>query len=343
MQVGLLLGKTGLQSSRGLFQYDVLFPGNSYFLNLLARIGFIFYIFLVGVKMDPGMIWNTGRKGISIGLAVSILPQIVWRILSDNLSTYIPGYRVPAISAITRIQCMTPFPVIASVLIDLKIMNTELGQLALASTLVSDMTSTATTVIINAYNIQLATAGQASGVQSLVLSIFMVLFVVFSTRPLFFKIIRRTQEGKSVKGIYIAFICWGVLLSAIMGDLSGLPYFYLPFVIGLAVPNGPPLGSTLVHKLETLSSGLLAPLMVTLSTLRASVQDFTDFSFLTTVCYVIIGSSVVKFVSVVGPALINHVPLRDSVTLAIIMCAQGVVQAAYYDTIWKNDVRTYSF
>lgn len=62
-----------------------------------------------------------------------------------------------------------------------------------------------------------------------------------------------------MKGIYVSFICWLVLVAATAGDnIVELPYYFAPFVIGLAVPNGPPLGSTLVKKLDKFSSVLLA-------------------------------------------------------------------------------------
>lgn len=60
------------------------------------------------------------------------------------------------------------------------------------------------------------------------------------------------------------------------------------------------------------------------------------------VCVVIIGDAVVKFVIVLGVVVLNRVPIRDAITLSIIMGAQGLVQVAYYENFWKIQVHAHS-
>ncbi|KAK4433385.1 Cation/H(+) antiporter 4 [Sesamum alatum] len=105
---------------------------------------------------------------------------------------------------------------------------------------------------------------------------------------------------------------------------------YGPFLFGLLVPDGPPLGSTLVDRLETLVSGLLAPLLVTYCGMNVNLVELYDLRFIGTVWMVIGMCLLVKLVAIFVPAIICRVPLKDAAALAFTMSAQGVVQMSFY-------------
>ncbi|KAL7125846.1 hypothetical protein ABFS83_14G143500 [Erythranthe nasuta] len=326
---GIILGPTILGQLPNI--QSALFPleGDVY-LDLLSKIGYIFFIFLSGVKMDPRTVLRTGIEAWTIGVLAVTIPVSGGLVLTIVNQNRIHRYRWPAYKNIIGIQNLFPFPVIASMLVDLKIMNSELGRLALAAALISDLTSNLTATIIS-YG-RLGQMGYASAimVHSSVLTLGLILFILFVGRPLCLWIIQKTPEGKPVCRFHIILTSLLVLVVVLLTDNAGLNYMYGPFLLGLAVPDGPPLGATLVDRLETLISGLLAPLLVTYCGMKVNLVELYDLKFIGTVWLVLGICLLTKLAAIFIPALICRVPVKDAAALAFVMSGQGVVQMSFY-------------
>ncbi|KAK3015190.1 hypothetical protein RJ639_005399 [Escallonia herrerae] len=335
VMAGVILGKTFLGAIPHFS--DTLFPEEAeIFIDLLSKIGFMFFMFLAGVKMDPSMVTKTGAKAWTLGISAMLVPVSVGLMVSNMTEDMLPLYRRPAISSAISTLYLIPFPVIATLLLDLKIMNTELGRLALAATLVGDLLSTAASFLVG--NVRLKFLGWQSSMvaQIFVLSLALIAIIIFCTRVASLWIIKRTPEGKSVKGIYIALIACAVLASAILSDNVGLQYQFGPFLLGLSVPDGPPLGSTLVERLDTFISGIFAPLLMAYCGLELNLFEVFDVGYLRTLWSVISIEILTKFAAVFVPAVLCRMPIRDAVALSFIMMAQGIVEIALYHNNFKN-------
>ncbi|KAI3458479.1 hypothetical protein Pfo_015142 [Paulownia fortunei] len=326
---GIVLGPTILGQLPKV-QATLFPPGGDVYLDLLSKIGYIFFIFLSGVKMDPRTVLRTGIKAWTIGVLAVTLPLCGGLILSLVNQKSIHRYRWPAYKTIVGIQNLFPFPVIASMLVDLKIMNSELGRLALASALISDLVSNLTSTIIAYGRIGLMGFANVIMIHSTFLTVCLVLFILFVGRPLCLWIIQKTPEGKPVSKFHIILMSLLVLVVVLLTDNVGLNYQYGPFLLGLVVPDGPPLGATLEDRLETLISGLLAPLLVTYCGMNVNLVELYDLKFIGTVWLTIILCLTMKLVAIFIPAFICKVPIKDAAALAFTMSAQGVVQMSFY-------------
>lgn len=320
-----------------------LFPREGeVYLDLLSKFGYIFFIYLSGVKMDPKTVLRTGGKAWTIGLLASSVPVITGLIVSYLYPAIVHKYRWPAYQTIITIQDLFPFPVVASMLVDLKIMNTELGRLTLATALICDLMSNLISTIISYIRIsQMGLAG-ALLIHSSVLTILLILFIVFVARPVCLWIVRRTPEGRSVRKFHVILMALLVLVVVLISDNVGLNYQYGPFLLGLlAVPDGPPLGSTLVDKLETFVSGLLTPLLITYCGMKANLYEIFDLQWVAVVWLITLICFTLKWVSIFVPAVVCRVPGKDAAALAFTLCAQGVVQMSFYYYNVVNQVGTY--
>lgn len=333
LQAGIILGPTMLGKIPNFTEN--LFPqSGEIFIDLMSKIGYIFFIFLSGVKMDPKVVLRSGSRAWTVGLLAVILPvasfaSFYFGFFSDDANLH--RYRQPAAQNIFLIQSLIAFPVVASLLVDLKIMNSELGRLALASSLISDLFSNLGLTIFSTLRIGLlAEITTVISVQSFVLLLGIILLIVFTVRPISLWIIKRTPEGRPVNSIYITWASVCVLLAVILVDNAGLNYQYGPFILGLVIPDGPPLGSTLVDKLETLVSGLLAPLLVTYCGMKVNLVDLYDLVFLNWVWVMVFFCLTVKYASVFLSSLACKVPPKDAAALAFIMTSQGVIQMSFY-------------
>ncbi|CAA0836637.1 Cation/H(+) antiporter 4 [Striga hermonthica] len=326
---GIILGPTILGQMPDI-QSALFSQEGDVYLDLLSKIGYIFFIFLSGVKMDPRIVLRTGIKAWTIGVLSVTVPVSGGLILSILNQTNIHRYRWPAYKTIVTIQNLFPFPVIASMLVDLKIMNTELGRLALASALISDLVSNLTSTIISYGRIGLMGYAGVLITHSSFLTFCLVVFILFVARPICLWIIQKTPEGKPVSRFHIMLMALLVLIVVLLTDNVGLNYQYGPFLLGLAVPDGPPLGATLEDRLETLISGLLAPLLVTYCGMNVNLVELYDLKFIAVVWLVLIICFVMKLAAIFVTAYVCKVPVKDAIALSFCMSAQGVVQMSFY-------------
>lgn len=122
----------------------LLFPfGGPDILNTISSFGYAFFLFLNSVQMDFTLIKKTGRKAWVIAL-LSLFTPIIFGFLFIFFTRPVwlgllgpeEAYGLPVV-VISHSGCS--FAVIASLLSDVEILNSELGRLALSSAFVSDI------------------------------------------------------------------------------------------------------------------------------------------------------------------------------------------------------------
>lgn len=134
----LLLGPSFLGQNDSFGR--LIFPLSSVLiLETMANIGLIYLLFLVGLEMDISAIKRTGKKAIFIAMVGMVLPFIVgasFSFFSNHTAATSHGANIlflgVALSA-------TAFPVLACILADFKLLNTDLGRLALSTALINDV------------------------------------------------------------------------------------------------------------------------------------------------------------------------------------------------------------
>ncbi|XP_050204923.1 cation/H(+) antiporter 15 [Mercurialis annua] len=320
---GLILGPSVMGRSK-VFA-STIFPLRSVMvLETMANVGLLYFLFLVGVEMDISVIKRTGKKALAIAIAGMILPFITgvafsFYIHKDshslNKGTFILFLGV-ALS-------VTAFPVLARVLAELKLINTELGRIAMSAALINDICAW----ILLCFAIALAENDNASLASLWVIlsSVAFVVFCVFVVRPAISWIIRRTPEGETFSEFYICLILTGVMISGFITDAIGTHSVFGAFVFGLVIPNGP-LGVTLIEKLEDFVSGLLLPLFFAMSGLKTNVQAIKQASTWGFLVLVIILGSAGKIVGTLVVTFIYQMPMREGLTLGLLMNTKGLIE-----------------
>lgn len=109
------------------------------------------FFFTIGVKMDPSTMLQPERRAICIGLSVFIFTLALPSLLSLLVVKYLPleATMADSLPVIAASQSLGGFPVIACLLSELKILNNEIGLLALSFAMFCDalgITYTATTM-----------------------------------------------------------------------------------------------------------------------------------------------------------------------------------------------------
>jgi len=249
-------------------------------------------------------------------------------------------YTIPFLTATHYI---TSFSILACLLEDLNILNSELGRLALSAALVSNILSIMINIGVDSIIIS-RSQGSMLATISLGSVIIFCLILAFAIRPAMFWVIRQTPEGRPVKDTYIHTIMLMVLGSGYLSHLFGQTLVVGPFILGLAIPDGPPLGSAIVSKFNCFIWDVLLPIYVTTCGMRTdlSLIKFDD-SFTTINGILIVLTFVSKMVASLVPPLYSKMPLNDALTLALLLSSKGVVQLTFYTLFKDNEVTIFLF
>ncbi|CAK9160612.1 unnamed protein product [Ilex paraguariensis] len=275
-------------------------------LETTASFGLMFFLFTVGVKMDPAMMVRPGRTAILLGVSAMFITMALTVPLSFVFKNYVPmdASLVKSFPLIAASQCLTPFPDIAYLLTELKIVNTDLGRLALSSAMFCDM-----------LGISLTAVG-------------------FAALPVILQILKRKLEGEPVGESLISTIFVIVLITGFLSETIGQHYVLGSLVLGLVVPEGSPLGAELVSKLDYPISKVLYPTFLTVSGLKTNIFKI-DLQSLWIVAFFALFSSLVKIGAMILPARYNNIPVRDAVVLGLMMNARGIVELVLYN-LWLD-------
>ncbi|XP_061368818.1 cation/H(+) antiporter 15-like [Gastrolobium bilobum] len=322
---GLLLGPSVL--GRNEKYGSTVFPLKSVVvLETMANIGVIYFLFLVGLEMDLSFIKRTGKKTVSIALAGMILPFLVGvgvsfllRDREKNMSMGMGSY----ILYLGITLSVTAFPVLARTLVELKLINTELGKLALSTSLISDVCAW----ILLALAIALSEQHISSWASIWVIlsNVVFVAFCILIVRPTVKWMIKRTPEGKPFSEFQICMVLIGVMISAFVTDVLGTHSVFGAFVYGLVIPNGP-LTAAIIEKLEDFVSGLLLPLFYVISGLKTDINSISAAGRWLIVLMVIPLACLGK---ILGTTLISaffQIPTRDGIVLGLLMNTKGLIE-----------------
>ncbi|XVE81028.1 hypothetical protein DITRI_Ditri15bG0030000 [Diplodiscus trichospermus] len=264
-------------------------------LGTIASLGYIFFLFLCGVKMDVSMAYKSGRKAIFIGFLTVVVPLIFCPITIKTLNSESHLFS-SKIFFLAVTYSGTSFPVIHCLLRELKILNSELGRLGLSAALIGDIVS-----------------------------------LVLMTISQWVKwMVRRTPEGARIKDVSIYTVILLFMMSVRVTEAFRVFILSGPFILGLAVPDGPPLGSVLLLPLFASTCGM----RIDLAYLKGSNMFAKDQAIAAVV------TLSVKFGVSLALPLVCKMPTMDSFALAFIMISKGIVEMGSYSFL--NDAQAIS-
>uniref|UniRef100_A0A7N0TGH8 Cation/H+ exchanger domain-containing protein n=1 Tax=Kalanchoe fedtschenkoi TaxID=63787 RepID=A0A7N0TGH8_KALFE len=296
-------------------------------LSTITLFGFVLYLFLTGVKMDAKTVLKrAGPKAIVIGLITVVVPMLTSMMTTAFLtSKWLPpttdSFIQMSVSRLSMINVATTFPVILALLYEMEILTSELGRLAVSSAIVGDATHF---VLLLALLIK--THSETKTLIAFITAVCSALAIVYLVRPVLFWIIKQTPEGRQVKNVYVVSITIGLLLVTASMKAFHVLTLVTPFIIGLMIPEGPPLGSALVQKLDPLVSGLLMPVYVTTCAMRVNLHEGMLRSRIILINLMVAAVvQPVKLIACTMTASLFKIPLRDCFSLALIMCSKGAL------------------
>ncbi|HEY0532509.1 MAG TPA: cation:proton antiporter [Actinoplanes sp.] len=319
---GILLGPTlfGGAITHALFPAEVRHP-----LTVLANLGVIVFMFLVGLELDLNLLRVQGGVATSVSLSAILLPFALGAVLALHLAEHHPTHqRAAFVLFIGTAMSITAFPVLARILTDRKLLHTPVGGLALACASVDDVLAWSLLGVVTML------AGTGAPPWQILLIVPYAALLLFVLRPLLARLSVRGAgrlPGPLVKGVVLIAVPAGLWLSAQATDRMGLHLIFGAFLFGVAMPRGDvaALRRGALPWIGRISSVVLLPvffvvagLNVNLSTMnRAAIGD------LALILLVAIGG---KGVGAFVAARLAGARTRHSAVLAILVNTRGLTE-----------------
>ncbi|CAM8975488.1 unnamed protein product [Rhodiola kirilowii] len=323
---GIIFGPSVLARSES-FSKNIL-PDNAVFIvKNIGVIGFMYFLFMSGVKMDLLMMKKSGRKHLMIALLGVVIPMLTVVVVGVPFRKSLDKeiWKVSSMGTISSSIAITAFPVLYPILKELNLLSSEMGRMALSTSIISDVIGMNFVVAFEAL-----LQGETQSIDALwyVISVFGILaFMLVCVRRFMEWIIEQTPDGKAVDQAYIIMILAGVLAMGFLTDMFGVAIANGPLWLGLVIPDGPPLGATLVERSEIIIMEILMPLSF------AYVGLYTDiftlgktWPALKPLMWMTLTGYVTKLIVTIAVSLYYEVPLGDSLALGLIMSLRGQVE-----------------
>lgn len=223
---GIILGPSVLMRIPG-FEAAIFPPAAMPNLNLVANLGLILFLFLVGLEVNMRMFLSNWRVALSVGLAGMALPFGLGAGISYGLyhqfrndpNTVTISFGVYMLFIGTALS-ITAFPVLCRILTELKLLGTPVGVTVLAAGVGNDVVGW----ILLALCVALVNNGSGiTALYVLLCCIGWILFLVYAVRPIFIRVLRRSgslQNGPTQSMVALTLLL--VLLSSWFTGIIGV-------------------------------------------------------------------------------------------------------------------------
>lgn len=325
MIAGILLGPSFLGRIAPHFAAS-LFPSVIVpYLSVLAEIGVILYMFLVGLELDTDLLRQRTHASVAISHSSIIAPFLLGGILALWLYPLFSTRDVPfTVFALFLAVAMsvTAFPVLARILTDRQSHKSRMGTVALACAAVDDVTAWC----LFAFVVSMARAQPGRVLLTLSLTAAFIACVLLLLRPAAVWFARRQPWDSKTSKESVVIVCAALLLAALATQRIGIHALFGAFLVGAVIPHNSSLARDVNEKFEDLVVVLFLPVFFAFTGLRTQiglVHGLRDW----VICIVIIAvASLGKFGGASLAARITGLSWAESASLGVLMNTRGLME-----------------
>lgn len=327
---GILLGPSVMGRIPGFTTH--IFPTASMpGFTLVANIGLVLFLFLVGLEVDLRFLVSNWKIALSVGAAGMALPfgmgvgiaYGLYHQFREESGVQPISFGIYALF-IGVALAITAFPVLCRILTSLKLLSTPVGVIVLSAGVGNDVVGW----ILLALCVALVNSGAGlTALYILLCAVAYCLLLVYAIKPAFVWVLRRTKslENGPTQGV-VALTLLMVLASSFFTNIIGIHAIFGAFMVGLICPHEGGFAIKLTEKIEDLVSTLFLPLYFALSGLNTNL-GLLDNGI--TWGYVI-GVTAIAFIGKIAGGTIasrlNGLVWRESLTIGCLMSCKGLVE-----------------
>jgi Kef-type K+ transport system membrane component KefB len=326
---GIMLGPSFL----GLINEDLpteLFPLDTRpFLGIIAQLGLIIFMFIVGLELDMGLIRGKGRVAAVTSFSSVVLPfalGLLASIVLHDAYGVVNGEEVEWLHFALFIgasMSVTAFPVLARILTERRMHRTRLGVLTLACAAVDDVLAWSLLAAVLA----VVGAGHLDPQWVVLLTLLYGAGMITVVRPLLARVVARYQAVGRLTPDILAVILVGVLVSSFLTSEIGIHAIFGAFFFGAILPRegAHQLFHEILDRLELVTVLLLLPVFFVVTGLNVDITGLgTDG--LGYLLLVLVVACAGKFVGATLGSRSQGVPPRQAMAIGVLMNTRGLTE-----------------
>lgn len=323
---GIMLGPSLL----GLIAPDVaalLFPAEAVpFLEVLSEVGLIFFMFLIGLELNPQYLKGqldvailTSHMSIVVPFTLgSFLALLLYPLVSDN------GVSFTAFALfLGSAMSITAFPVLARIITENNLQGSRLGTLALTCAAVDDVTAWCLLALAIAVT---RTNDMTQALPTILAALLYISFMFTIGRQVLQRLSTHYDRTGKLTQTVLALIYMGVVASALVTELIGIHLIFGAFLLGAVMPKHEGLTRELAQKTEDFVLTFLLPVFFAYSGLRTQIGllNRPELWFL---CALVLAVAIVgKYAGTYIAAKVCGIEERDARALGWLMNTRGLTE-----------------
>lgn len=320
-----LLGQLPGDLSTQLFPLDVR-P----FLRVVAQLGLIIFMFIVGLELDVTLIRGRERAAAAISVTSVALPFGLGVLLALWLHDHhhrIAGHEVellPFALFIGASMSVTAFPVLARILTERGMHRTQLGALTLACAAVDDILAWTMLAVVLAV---VSSSGSLDLPRILLETLVFVGAMFLIVRPALRRLVPAFERAGRLTPNVLAVVVVGFLVSAYLTDRIGIHAIFGAFVFGVVMPreSSQALFAQILDKLEQVSVLLLLPVFFISTGFNVDVSGLTGRGTVELLAVLVV-ACVGKFVGASAAARVLGFRARRAAAVGVLMNTRGLTE-----------------
>jgi len=323
---GIMLGP----SLFGLVAPDLaaaVFPAEAVpFLNVLSEIGLIFFMFLIGLELNPKYLksnLNTAILTSHVSILVpfslgSLLALLLYPIVSNSSVSFTAFALFLGVA-----MSITAFPVLARIITEHNLQNTKLGTLALTCAAVDDVTAWCLLAVAIAVT---RTNSMVGALPTIFEALIYIVFMLTVVRWFLQRLSKHYNRTGRLTQLVLAGIYMGVVASALITEWIGIHLIFGAFLLGVAMPKNAGLTRELAEKTEDFVLIFLLPIFFAYSGLRTQI-GLLNTPELWLLCATVLGVAIIgKYVGTYAAARVCGISNREASALGWMMNTRGLTE-----------------
>ena len=318
-----LLGHAAPALSGWLLPQD---PGQLHLLDAVGQLGVLLLVGLAGAYIDLGLIGRKGATAAWVGAGALLVP------LGLGVAA---GFLLPAVLAgdganrtvfalfLGVAMCVSAIPVIAKVLLEMRLLHRDIGQLVISAAALDDIAGWLLLSVVSALAVSGLHAGDVARPVGYLAAI--VVFAALVGRPVVRRALRLAGRS-SDPGVTVATIVVLLLLAAAGTHALGMEPILGTFLCGILIGSSGELDRSRLAPLRTFVMAVLAPIFFATAGLRMDLTALRDPAVLASALAVLVIAIGGKFAGAYLGARAGRLGHWDGLALGAGLNARGIIE-----------------
>jgi Kef-type K+ transport system membrane component KefB len=327
---GILLGTSlsdiSLPWSAGQVLPAPLMPS----LGLLAHLGLVLFMFLIGLEFEPSLLRGRAQVAVAVSITSTLVPfalglLLAWRLFPEFAG---PGVAfLPFAIFVGGAMSVTAFPVLAWILVETGLNRTRLGLLSLTCAAVNDVTAWCLLALAVSF---VQSQGPGDTVRTVLLTLAFAWLLLYAVRSLLDRAaVARVVRSAPDASLLVAVLA-GVLVAALLTDAIGVHAILGAFLFGVALSKARVELGRVAERLRDLTLAFLLPLffVYTGTRIRLALSEL-DGGFFLLLLLVLATAVLAKWTASAITARTMGMSWAESLSLGVLINCRGLTELVF--------------